>query len=785
MNRNSTGCARPPSSLAHVVTLAMALATGACTDGPTEPQPVIDPLAHVDTSIGTAGGGFGQPQTFVGAAVPFGMVRPGPDTAGELPRDITGFAHTSGYWYLDMFIEGFSQLHLSGTGIEDFGNVLVMPTFGMTSEKTNEDGYRQRFRHATETTEAGLYAVTLDDTGIRAELTTAAHAAVHRYTFPEEQPSAPVVIVDVSHGIGRPGALDADVTIALADGLVEGSMLSAGRFTGTDGAFPVYFSLAFDPAPERVGVFDGNTLYDDETARDGAEIGAYLTFAEGTERVTVRVGMSFIDLPQARTNRATVDDRPFEHVHEDAVRAWRAELARIKVVDDGSGTADDYTVFYTGLYHSLLFPTGISEPGEAGTGARYMGIDRLVHDDEGVPQFTDFSMWDTYRTAHPLYALLVPDQASAFATSILRMADEHGSLPRWPLAVNETGTMLGTPASIIFADTYLRGARDFDVERALAWMKDDALSTAGRTTRVTHALCVETGHCPSETVGRSVASAIEWGAADFALAQLCRALDDDACASLYAERATLVRGHFDPSVGFFRARAEDGTFPSSTEFDATAFTDEYAEGNAWQYLYAAPYDTHGLVELLGGADAFIEKTRTLFDLSEATPPRYVVDEVRAMDPYYWHGNEPDLHAAFMFSLAGAPDEAARAVSWIRTSKYSARPEGLDGNDDAGTLSSWIVLAALGIFPLPGSDVWILTAPFFDDVTIERASGPLTITAERESASSIYIRSIAFDDVPHDDTVVTHDVLARTSRIDFVLSDAPAGFAQGRLWEPAR
>jgi predicted alpha-1,2-mannosidase len=785
MNRTVKGRSSRSSSLTPVVALAMAIATGACTDGPAEPFLVVDPLLHVDTHIGTAGGGFGQPQTFVGAAVPFGMVRPGPDTAGELPRDITGFAHTSGYWYLDAFIEGFSQLHLSGTGIEDFGNVLVMPTFGMTSEKTNEDGYRQRFRHATETTEAGLYAVTLDDTGIRAELTTASHAAVHRYTFPLERPSAPVIIVDVSHGIGRPGATDADLTITLADGLVEGSMMSAGRFTGTDGAFPVFFSLAFDPAPERVGVFDGNTLYDDETARDGAEIGTYLTFAEGTESVTVRVGMSFIDLPQARTNRATVDDKSFDTVHEEARTAWRDVLERIRIVDDGSGTADDHTVFYTGLYHSLLFPTGISEADAEGIRARYMGLDRVVHDDDGVPHFTDFSMWDTYRTAHPLYALFVPEQASAFATSILRMADEYGSLPRWPLAVNETGTMLGTPASIIFADTYLRGARDFDVERALAWMKDDADSTPGRTTRVTHALCVTTGHCPSETVGRSVASAIEWGAADFALAQLCRALDDDACASLYAERATLVRGHFDPAVGFFRARAEDGTFPSSTAFDPTAFTDEYAEGNAWQYLYAAPYDTHGLVELLGGASAFVEKTRTLFDLSEATPPRYVVDEVRAMDPYYWHGNEPDLHAPFMFSLAGAPDEAARAVSWIRQTKYSARPEGLDGNDDAGALSSWIVLAALGIFPLPGSDVWILTAPFFDDITIERASGALTITTERESASSIYIRSIAIDGVRHDDIVVTHDVLERASRVHFVLSDAPAGFAPGQLWEPAR
>ena len=762
-----------------ILAVTVALTCTACppvVDGPA-PE-IVDPLLHVDTHIGTAGGGFGQPQTFVGASMPFGFVRPGPDTAGDLPREVAGFAHTSGYWYLDGFIEGFSQLHLSGTGIEDLGNVLLMPTFGMSPSKTREEGYRQRFRHANETTEAGYYAVTLDDTGVFVELTADTFAGVHRYTFPDERPSAPMVIVDVSHGLGRPGALSAYVQIESERGLVWGEMMSAGRFTGEEDAFPVFFSIEFTPPPVAVGTFDENVLSEGSTDANGPEIGAYLTFADDVDVVVAKVGISFIDVMQAHANREVLDVRTFDDVKEQTQGVWRDALSAVEVVDVGPASSDDVTAFYTALYHSLLFPTRVSEP--TVDGARYIGVDRLRHDDDGSPQFTDFSMWDTYRTLHPLLTLLRPAEARAFATSILRMAAQHGSLPRWPLAVNETGVMLGTPASIILADTFLRGAQGFDVDDALAWMKDDAESTPGRTTRVTHQACVASGHCPSDVVGRSVASAIEWGAADFALANLCRATGDAACVETFAPRATLVRGHFDARVGFFRARGSDGVFPPTEDFDPSDFTDEFAEGNAWQYLYAAPYDTHGLVELLGGREAFVEKTRALFDLSMATPPRYVVDEVRAMDPYYWHGNEPDLHAAHMFTLAGSPDDTARAVRWIRETKYGPEPDDLDGNDDAGTLSAWLVLAALGLFPLPGSDVWILNAPFFDDVTIARSTFPLRITASRESADAIYVSEVRIDGRAHDRMTLRHADLAAARELAFVVVDEPAGFGEGQV-----
>jgi predicted alpha-1,2-mannosidase len=732
--------------------------------------PLADPVQHADPLVGSGGGGFAQPQVFVGATTPFGLVRLGPDTEGELPRDVGGFAHTSGYWYVDRFIQGFSHLHLSGTGVEDFGTLLVMPTLGMSSDKTDEGGYRQEFSHDDEEASPGRYAVTFAGSGISAELTATSHAGLHRYRFPTSD-ERPTLIFDVGHGIGRPGALDA--TVSWADGCAEGSLDNAGRFTGEDRAFPIYFSACVDVEPAEVGTFEAGTLTPGATSANGPDVGMYLELPVGTEEVRVYAGISLIDAQQARDNRAQVDGRAFEEVHEETEKAWRARLASVAVRSDDVAKT---RTFFSALYHAALMPTLYSESG------RYRGVDRELHDDDGVPYYSDLSMWDTYRTAHPLYALLWPRDAEAFATSIVRMAEQHGSLPRWPLAVNETGVMLGTPASIILADTWLRGARGFDIDAALDWMRADADSVEGRHSREGHAACLARGFCSRDDAGRGVASAIEWGFADFALAQLLSARGDEAAAEKYREQATLVRGHFDGETGFLRGREADGSFDPADSFDATEFLPDYAEGNAWQYFFAAPYDTAGLAELLGGPTQLVDKAREMFELTAETPPRYLAGEIRQPDPYYWHGNEPDLHAAIMFALAGAPDETARWMEWLRNERHDDTPWGLEGNDDGGTLSAWYVLAAIGLFPLPGSDVWVLVPPAFDDIVINRVEGgPLHVVTERASADAVYVERVLVDGEEHDRAWLSHDVLAEAVELRFVLVDEPTGFAEGLTW----
>jgi predicted alpha-1,2-mannosidase len=765
----------PSSSASLVAVLALSLAAGCPAP---EPEPLGDPLLDVDPLIGSGGGGWAQPQVFVGATTPFGLVRAGPDTTGYLGADSAGFAHTSGYWYLDDQIDGFSQLHLSGTGVEDLGNFLVTVVDGMTAAKTTESGYRQRFSHDTEEASPGRYAVTLEDTGVRAELTATPHAALHRYTLPADL-AEPALLLDVGHGIGRPGALDGEVSIT-SDDTVEGWMDNAGRFTGEERAFRIYFSMTLDPAPASWGTWSAGALTPGADAASGADIGAWAELAAGTDEVVVRIGVSLIDVEQARTNRAQVDGRGYDEVLEETRSSWRALLDKAGV---RGGAPMARRIFYSGLYHSAIMPTLMSEP-SGGGGYRYTGVDREVRDDEGTRFYSDLSMWDTYRTAHPLFSLLWPEHANAFATSIVRMTEQHGSLPRWPLLVNETGTMLGSPATIVLSDTWQRGVRDFDIEQAIVDMKADADHVDGVTSRPTHAACVAAGYCPRDEVGRAVASAIEWGWADFALSELLHARGESDEAFHYSDRAKIPRGHFDPETGFYRGRTEAG-FDPAEDFDAELLSDDYAEGNAWHYLYAAPYDVAGLVEGFGSKEAFLDKTRELFERAEVTPPKYLTDEFRQPDPYYWHGNEPDLHAAFTFSLLGEPAETARWVDWIRREKYDDTPWGLEGNDDGGTLSSWYALAAMGLFPLPGTDMWLLVPPSFDDITLQLATGDVRIVTERAAPTDGYIESVWLDGVEVMPAWLRHAELAGASELRFVLSATPTEFGRADAWVDSR
>jgi predicted alpha-1,2-mannosidase len=715
--------------------------------GPAE-GPGYDPVADVDPTIGTAGGGWAQPQVFVGATLPFGMVRLGPDTSGDLPRDVVGFAHTSGYWYLDDFIDGFSHLHLSGTGLEDLGTLLVMPSSGIDADRIHEDGYRQLFSHDDEKAAAGRYEVTLEN-GVQVALSATHHAGIHRYTFPKEE-SDPVLLLDVSHGIGQPGALDAQAGLS-EEGAVEGSLLNNGRFTGEEGAFPIYFSLTLDPPPTAYGVWNAGSLEPGATETSGADIGMWAELSGRS--VTVRAGFSLIDVEQARVNRAEVDGRSIDAITKDAQKAWRSSLSTLELkaeVEDAQRR-----ILTTALYHAILTPTGYGESG------RYMGLDRSVHEEAGTPWFSDLSMWDTYRTAHPLYSLLYPDQAEAFATSILRMVEQDGRLPRWPLAVNETGTMLGSPASIILADTWLRGARGFDIEKAIAAMLDDAATGRGPQ----YQRCLELGFCPRDEMDRAVAHAVEWGWADFAIAELLEERGDGRAAD-FRLGSQLSRGHLD-DTGFFRGRMADGAFESTDDFDPTKMSDNYAEGNAWHYLFSAPYDVEGLMEGLGGKAALLAKADEMFDLAAVTPPAYVVDSYRKPDPSYWHGNAPPLHGAFVYALVGEPDLTADRVRWLMKEKYDDTPWGLEGNDDAGTLSSWYVLASIGLFPLPGSDLWILVPPSLSAFTLHRRDGDLEVETRGEGK---HIKRVLLDGEEHEGALLRHAKLAAAKTLVFELED---------------
>ncbi|MBI2891645.1 MAG: glycoside hydrolase family 92 protein [Nitrospirae bacterium] len=719
---------------------------GACSDNAeTEPESALamrSAVSYVDPLIGSGGGGFAQGNAFPGATAPFGMVKVGPDTAGELAG--AGFAHTAGYWYYDSLIQGFSHTHMHGTGVADYGSVLFMPTLGMSTAKLREEGYASRFSRDAESAAPGYYSVTLDNS-IRVELTATERAAHHRYTFPASDEAT--VLVDLGHALGSGKVTTANMAIDAPAREISGWLLSAGDFVGSGGAFKVYFSAVFLQPFERSGVWIGGDLrtgvaHAESADESGVRLGGYVQFAASPERpIEVQVGISYTGVDAARVNRETeVSGMTFEDVRADTETRWEALLRRIEVF---GGTEPQRRMFYTALYHTLLMPTLFIDA--AGT---YMGLDLQVHRAEGFRYHTDFSLWDTYRTLHPLLLLAYPEIQRDLVVSLVKMSEEGGILPRWPLATHETSSMVGSPADFVIAESYLKGVRDFDVETAYEKMKLIAESPpppgAKGSGRNGIRDCIEVGYCPADRMGGSVSLTQEYAYADFAIALLAGALGRSEDRDRSLERSLRYRLLWDPQTEFFRPRTTSGAWADPDRFDPDGILqDHYVEGNAWQYLWLAPHDVRGLVELFGGGDALLAKLDRFFELSRASTPQALVSgSARYVmpDPYYWHGNEPDMHAAYVYTLTGRPSRGVPWIRWILETKYSDGPDGLNGNDDAGTLSAWYVFSAIGLYPLAGTDIYLVGSPVFERAVVNRPDGLWTLDAPGAAPDRPFVQS---------------------------------------------
>lgn len=752
------------ASVAFFLSLAFTAAAGPYCVGRKE---VFD---YVDPFIGTGGGGFAQGNAFPGAAAPFGMVKLGPDTWGKLGR--AGFAHTAGYWHRDKVIEGFTHTHMHGTGIEDYGNILLVPTLGMDPKKTSERGYGSPFSHKTQLASPGYYAVTLK--GVRVELTATERAGFHRYTYNNE--GDPVVIVDPTHVLGEGGTLAAEISVEPRRGEVEGWAVSAARFVGKNGAFKIYFSARFSEPFVAHGIWEPDKLHPKETsfASDeyGARFGAYVQFTPGASKVVeARVGISYVGLENARRHRdEELADRSFEQVRAETEAKWGDLLGLVEIC---GGSEKERRIFYTGLYHAFMMPTLFTD-----RDGRYLGLDKKIHIAEGFRYHTDFSLWDTYRTVHPLFNWLKPDLQRDMIQSLLAMAEAIGYLPRWPLAGHETGVMTGSPADIVLAESFLKGIRDFDAKRALALMRKAALTGTG--TRNRH--CVEFRFCPADKTGGSVSETLEYAYSDFALAQLSRALGEEADFRLFSLRAKAYRHLWDPFTAFFRPKKSDGSWMPDDEFKPDgALQPHYVEGNAWQYLFFVPWDVRGLIELFGGRKTMLAKLDRFFELSVAHPARELAKGIPAPDPYYWHGNEPDIHTPYMYALAGSPDRGAKWIRWVMEEKYDDTPDGLPGNDDAGTLSAWYVFSALGLYPIAGSDLYVIGSPVFEKAVLHLPAGDFTIEARGTSKEHPYVQSARLNGVPLSHPWVRHADISRSGRLVLHMGYGPSGWGEG---EPA-
>lgn len=672
------------ASLLLPLSLPLLAACGATWTG--EPVPPVfpeapDPVADVNPMIGTGGPGYRVGSSSPAATTPFGLVKLGPDTALEWGG--IDAQHCSGYFYDDTYIDGFSHVRLHGTGVADYGTVLVMPLLdtdgtGVPDTMRSPDDWREGFSHTNETAEPGYYAVTLNN-GIRAELTASPHAGYHRYTFPTG--SVGTVVFDLEHVLGGGGA-GAEVNLDPTTGDLSGWMLDQGSFVGGYGGFRTYFY---------VHVAEGFTS--SGSWSEGNDVGAWI--ASPTQTLTLDVGISLVSVDEAKANLTAENLGDFDAQVEAARAAWEAPLQKFELVD---ATDDERALFYTSVYHLLQMPTTQSD-----VDGGYLGFDQAVHTDPGFTFYSDMSLWDTYRTANPAYMLFYPEQARDFASSLVTMAAQGGALPRWPAASGESGSMLGLPANVVLAETALKGIDGWDQDAGFA----DAVGLTLGDIRGTPSdppdpdTLEQYGYLPSDQFGTSVAWVQEVAWADNAVGLWAQKRGEAQTAARLAWRSRFWKNLYDPDVGFFHARLADGSFaPLTSETD---WSEEYAEGNAWQYLWLAAQPAE-LAEVLGGTGPARDRLTTFFTNADAE------GLVTGPAAYYWQGNEPDLHAAFLFALWGDPDSTGTWQRWVEDERYANAPDGLAGNDDGGTLAAWYVFSTLGIYPLAGTDTYVIGVP---------------------------------------------------------------------------
>ena len=693
----------------------------------------------VNVFIGTGGHGH----TFPGATLPHGMVQLSPDTR------LFGWDACSGYYYDDTSIMGFTHTHLSGTGIGDYGDILFMPVVGEkpliagTAENPDE-GYRSRFSHEQESARPGYYQVLLQDDSINVELTATLRAGLHRYTYPKASDARLIVDMEPTiHGHQHP------VTQIR---VVNDSTIAGMKYTvGWAKRHYVYFYAVFS-SPFDYKLYSGTEYQSDSTSVTVNTAKAVISFrnlpADG--RVLAKVGISSVDEEGARLNvEAEIPNWDFEGVMKQANTAWNEALGKIDIETSDN---DSRTVFYTSLYHAFIQPSLASD-----VDGRYRTMGHEIKQDASYTNYTVFSLWDTFRAAHPLYTIVTPEQNQAFIRSLLRKYDEGGILPKWELASNETGTMIGYHAVSVIADAMMKKQCDFDVKKALeACIRSSVYDTTGVTPMMDRQILNgklmpvsikyknELGYIPCDKAGGSVSQGLEFAYNDWLIAQMMKEHNRKDLYDKYMELSRNYRNYFDPETKLMRGRLSDGSWITPFDPASVQRPSNYVEGNAWQWAWFVPQDVEGLMELVGGQKSFEAHLDTLFTTSsELTGDPNAAADVTGMIGQYAHGNEPSHHIPYLYNYAGAPRKTQALVDHILRTLYHNDPNGLSGNEDVGQMSAWYALSALGFYSFcPGRPVYEIGRPIFDKVTIHLSNGKdFVIQAKNNSVENKYIRSM--------------------------------------------
>lgn len=706
-------------------------------------------VRYVDPLIGTAGHGH----TFPGAIVPFGGIQPSPDQ----PR--TAWDWCSGYHYSDSVISSFSHTHLSGTGIGDLQDIRFMPA--IRPPKANEtpityvEANYSTFSHDNESVEPGFYQVKMDN-GIDVQLAATARCAMHAYTYPKN--SEHLLIMDLTT------ARNWDRTTSAVLKKVDDRTLQGYRFSrGWAADQQVYFTVEFS---QNFSIYVGRDTF--RVLENGMEttpekgMYAWLDFGKSTNQILAKVSISSAGWDGAKANlNKELSHWSFDKVKRDAKNSWRRELAKIKVEGDNK---EDLINFYTALYHAYTAPYLFSD-----VEGRYKGADGKVYQTES-DQYTVFSLWDTFRAAHPLFTITQTERVSGMIQSMMNHFNQYGLLPVWELVGNETNCMIGHHGISVLAEAIMKEIPGFDYEQTYNAIKVSALSDRDGLKELR-----QHEYIPSDIINESVSKTLEYCYNFYCVARVAQKLGYQEDAQMFDKMAGYYKNHFDPKTGFMRGKTTSGQWrePFSPYF-SNHREDDYTEGNAWQYSWYVPHDVDGLIALHGGKQLFGQKLDSLFQANSELIGTNVSPDISGLIGQYAHGNEPSHHTAYLFNYIGQNSKTQYYVNQILTTLYKPTPDGLCGNEDCGQMSAWYVMSAMGLYPVaPVDGEYQLTAPLFRKIRIKLGHEKFfVIKANKDSDKHIYIREVYLNRKKLDRNYITHQELMNGGQLEFILDTKP-------------
>ena len=686
---------------------------------------------------------------YPGATVPFGMVQLSPDT-----REAPDWAQASGYDYNDSIIYGFSHTRLSGTGASDFIDILLFPTIS--------DKRKSTFTHQHEQARPGYYQVLLKDEKIQAELTASVHVGVHRYTCSDGDQLK--LWLDLDHSANK-GSWNRRIIQSqlrmVSPTVVEGYRI----ITGWAKLRKIYFHLEFSQPILSNQLYDGNRMYENTPVINGTELRGLFCFdKKWNKELICKVALSPVSIENARLNMATeVPGWDFEYIARAAETSWEKELKKIII----QGTDLQKKIFYTALYHTMVQPNTMSD-----VNGEYMASDYVTRSvAKGEVHYSTFSLWDTFRAAHPLYTLIHTHRIPDFVKSMMRQYDYYGYLPVWQLWGQDNYCMIGNHSIPVIVDAVLKGVAGVDEEKAYEAVFNSSIVSHPNSP---FEVWEKYGYMPENIQTQSVSITLEQAFDDWCVAQLAKRLGKEKDYNHFMKRSAFYRNLFNSKTGFFQPKNDKGEWIEP--FDPYKYGANggypFTEGNAWQYFWYVPQNIPDLISLTGGNKAFVAKLDTFFTVSYQSGA--LNDNASGFVGQYAHGNEPSHHVAYLYACAGEPWKTQKYVAYIMNELYNDSSSGYAGNDDCGEMSAWYVFGALGFYPVnPVSGEYVIGTPMLEEAVIQLPGRKtFTVKAPRKEDNEVYICSMKLNGEKYTKNYITHQDIMKGGILEFVMTASP-------------